>query len=115
MMKRSHIAIAIIMPLSLAACDGGVGSDGYRFDKEEWSKTEYITRNVLYPSVVELRRNAPPETQRDGHKLAAWSRISFNADGTMVCEKHIVDPAVVHAPEWIGHEDIHCIKGRWHP
>lgn len=106
----------------LSACDQGQGTadDGYRFEKQTWEKTEYLTRNVLYPSIEAVQRAAPPEKQLEarlsGIPLAAWGRLipDASAPGGLICEKHIVDPAIRYMPSQIGHEDVHCMKGEWH-
>lgn len=117
MIRWIFIVILMLWLVALAACDGRqVGSDGYSFDHEEWNRTEYMTRNIMYDSLTELRQSAPKETHARDRELMAWSRLILDdeAPGGMICEKHFVDPAKVHAPEWVGHEEVHCIYGRWH-
>ena len=70
-------------------------------------------RSLLARTQSELVAAAPAATRKavaaEGRDLMAWSVLRPSG-----CEVHIVDPAVKYAPEWIGHEIVHCVYGRFH-
>lgn len=93
--------------LFLAGCDS-VASDGYRYERGEAGPVRKIVI-VEHGSLVELRSAAPGAAAVEGRELMAWSLLNGER-----CEVHVVDPVVKYMPEWIGHEIVHCLKGRWH-
>lgn len=108
--------LALAPALALAACDAKrAAADGYDFGKAEWDRPDMTIRFVEHRSPADMRAAAPKGTieraKAEGREVMAWSSIE-PAKG--LCVVHIVDPAVAYAPEWIGHEVTHCIKGRWH-
>lgn len=107
--------LAVLAAIALSGC-GNKGADGFVYEGDEWLQHEYATRNVYYSSLSELRAYAPKEAQREGYELHAWARIVRGDQyfGGMLCEKHILEPSIRYRPEFIGHEDVHCMRGRWH-
>lgn len=104
-MKR----LASLILLLLAGCSDA--PDGYVFGQSEYRRDEITLTVVTYPGVASLR--AAAETRgvavEQGRALMAFSEIR----GTH-CTMHIVEPEVKYQPQWIGHETVHCIRGRWH-
>lgn len=103
-----------IFALALLGCGDGLstGADGHQFEGREkgWPNEMAITI-VEHPSVPDMRRSglAAGAKVEQGRELQAWSAIGFGK-----CTIHIVNPDVAHAPEWVGHEVLHCKYGRWH-
>lgn len=107
-MKRSLLLAAV---LALASC-GQTGADGYEYAKGTMVRDTVTVSVVTYPSQAALRRAAADQGVRaEGADLMAFATISEVAPR---CTIHIVDPAAVYRPEWIGHEFTHCIRGEWH-
>ena len=96
-----------ISPLLILLLSGCGSSDGYEFQTKEFERLEPSVSFVVHPSTEDLRRAGP--SVGEDRELMAWAKIK---DGG--CEVHIVDPQVSYRPEWVGHEVIHCIYGRWH-
>jgi len=106
-MKRHALALIAL----LAACQQPA-SDGYTFEGAEYAREQVVVRVVTHASLTELRHAANAAGARDdGRELMAWATLS--GDRTS-CTIHVVDPARVYAPEWLGHELAHCLYGRWH-
>lgn len=85
-------------------------SDGYTFNKVVGEQREALIVVQTYQSTEELQRAAQglgiiPE------RLVAFTQYN---DKTKLCTIHIVDPKQVHAPQFIGHEVLHCVYGNWH-
>ena len=99
--------------LALAGCDGaGPGADGYAFGQPEFERRQVTVLVATYPTVADLRRAGARMGIRTGNReLAAFATISPTQP---TCTIHVVDPARLWAPEWLGHELAHCIYGRWH-
>lgn len=99
----------------LVGCDAKpVAKDGYRFEQETFTRTEFPVEIVLLQSDRELQaaftargiKGVKPES------VAAFAVIRRNDPR---CTIYMVDPKVRYEPEWIGHELVHCIYGEWHP
>lgn len=87
-------------------------SDDYRFDRKEYDRSTVHLTVVEHPSLADLQREAKVEGADVGDReLMAFGKVEKVGTG---CTIHIVDPAVRYAPEWVGHEVVHCIHGRWH-
>lgn len=102
-----------LLALALLGCDGGpnTGSDGYQFEGREKGWPNDLPISVIeHKTVVDMRRAGKVAGAKieQGRELNAWSSI----DGK--CVIHIVSPETVYAPEWPGHELMHCKYGRWH-
>lgn len=107
-MKR----LAILALALLAGCDAGTGVDGYRFEHAEWYRPDMHRRTVHHPSLEELRRTAPKAAiVAEGRELMGYSVIKADLS---LCTMHVVDQRVLYTPEWVGHEDDHCVYGRYH-
>lgn len=90
----------------LTACPGG--TDGYTFEKAEYTKTNFTVEMVLYDDLKSLQKASG--LKLEDRELKAFSVLHKNN-----CQIHIVKPSANYEPEWIGHELTHCIHGRWHP
>lgn len=114
------ILIIIVSTVFLWSCnDSGnrTGADGYTFGTKQFEKKTVIVEVVVHADLDALQQ----EAQRIGivRKLnnQAMSVQAFthlyppNFD---VCTIHMVDPAQHYAPEFVGHEFLHCVYGQWH-
>lgn len=97
---------ALLIVAMLAGCDQG---DGYQFQTKEFTRREVTIMVVEYPSLKDLKAEAVKRGQPED--VMAFATYSLNHN---TCTVHIVDPAVRYYPEYIGHEFVHCIHGRWH-
>lgn len=101
----------LIIPalLALAACDRPA-SDGYRYGQAEFDRSEIALSVRTYPDLHALQSAA------DALGIASGGIMAFGqvATGEPACTIHVLDPAVDYQPEWIGHEIVHCMRGRWH-
>ena len=48
---------------------------------------------------------------RRGHPVAAFGTVNPTRPE---CTIHVLRIATHYAPEWLGHEMVHCIHGRFH-
>lgn len=78
--------------------------DGYIFEHKDYVKKNLIIRLVLYPDYESLQRFTNIEN------AAAVSYVAGD-----YCIIHTVDPSIIYAPQYMGHEISHCIFGNWHP
>ena len=104
-----------IVALLLFGCDQAprTGADGYRFGEKQYTQTKISVELVLYPTREELdreinRRKLNTETTR----VVAFT--SLYKDDPTRCTIHMMDPSVEYAPEFVGHEFLHCVYGQWH-
>ena len=86
--------------------------DGYEFAGKEFNNLDTKIEFVVHPSYADLRESARSVGIKNPGRTKAYS-ILYRPDYKR-CVVHIVDPDVVYAPEYIGHEIVHCIYGRWH-
>lgn len=84
-------------------------SDGYYFEQGDMQRTKMTLTIELYPSEEALRASSPEFANFP--ELVAKSTWMTQ---TPVCTIKMVDPAKLYEPEFIGHELVHCIYGRWH-
>lgn len=102
--------LALALALVLTACGQQASSDGYTFDKQEYSKNQIEVVFVDYPDVRAFERAAAEKTNGTEGVLA-FSAISPNSNK---CTIHMVSSSVQYSPELIGHEITHCRYGRFH-
>lgn len=103
--------LLIAAALALAAC-GQTGADGYEYGNATMARDVVTVTVIAYPSQAALRSAARNQgVKAEGGALMAWATIN---DAAPRCTIHIVEPAAVYRPEWIGHEFTHCIRGEWH-
>lgn len=120
MNKFAGIGAAVIATalFSLVACDNPghqKGKDGYYFEKETFTRTEFPVEVVLVKDAAAItaaikERNHIQGTV-DPKNVAAFSVIRANDPK---CTIYMVDPKNKYEPEFIGHEFVHCIYGVWH-
>ena len=99
----------------LFGCDQSpsTGSDGYRFGDKQYTQNKVTVDVVIYPTREELNR----EINRRKLNTATTRVVAFTTlykDDPTRCTIHMMDPAVEYAPEFVGHEFLHCVHGQWH-
>lgn len=106
------MARLILLPLLLLAACNQQAADGYRYEKTEFDRRTVTITQVSMPSLAALQR----EATRKGIKLKDREVMAFGLVDPIlpVCTIYFVDPAKSYKPEWIGHETVHCFRGRWH-
>lgn len=97
----------------LAGCGEPPAKDGYRFEQETFTRTEFPVEVVLLKSERELASAFAARNIKgvDPKSVAAFAVIRRNDPR---CTIYMLDPKVSYQPEWIGHELVHCIYGEWH-
>jgi hypothetical protein len=103
---------------SLVACDNpgsSKGKDGYYFEKESFTRTEFPVEIVLVENAAAMAAEISKRKNLHGTveptKVAAFSVIRMNDPK---CTIYMIDPKNKYEPEFIGHELVHCIYGVWH-
>lgn len=86
--------------------------DGYEFEGKEFNNIDTKIEFVVHPSYSDLHKSAAAAGVKDARSVKAYSVLQ--KPDYKKCTVHIIDPDVVYAPEYIGHEIVHCIYGRWH-
>lgn len=111
------VVVATIL-VTLVACDNQSkqkGKDGYYFEKESFTRTEFPVEIVLVKNAAqmqaEVRKRNNLHGTVDASKVAAFSVIRMNDPK---CTIYMIDPKNKYEPEFIGHELVHCIYGVWH-
>ena len=105
--------------MTLVACDNTSkqkGKDGYYFEKESFTRTEFPVEVVLVKDAAAMeaevkRRNNLHGSIESSRSVAAFSVIRMNDPK---CTIYMIDPKNKYEPEYIGHEFVHCIYGVWH-
>jgi len=111
--------ILIVLVGFLASCGrepSKIGKDGYYFEKETFTRTEFPVEVKLIGSEAEMiseykKRVKDKNVKVDAKSLAAFAVIRKNDNK---CTIYMLDPKVKYQPEYIGHEFVHCIYGEWH-
>lgn len=120
MNKFAGIGAAVITTslFTLVACDnpgGKKGKDGYYFEKETFTRTEFPVEVVLVKDSAAIAEEIKKRNNLFGDvepkKVAAFSIIRLNEPK---CTIYMIDPKNKYEPEYIGHELVHCIYGAWH-
>lgn len=103
---------------SLVACDNTSkqkGKDGYYFEKESFTRTEFPVEVVLVKDAAAITAAIKERNNVHGaiepKNVAAFSIIRTNDPK---CTIYMIDPKNKYEPEFIGHEFVHCIYGVWH-
>jgi len=109
------LVATLFIAAALAGCEvpsSVKGFDGYEFAGKEFNNTDTKIEFVVHPSYRDLRESALASGIKNHKSVMAFSTL--NRPDYKRCVVHIIDPDVVYAPEYIGHEIVHCIYGRWH-
>lgn len=103
----------LLFALVLVACSDSA-KDGYSFGTKSYSHENVEVTIVTYTSREELRK-AIKNPEKLSESVMAFSTL-YKKDGVFLpkCTIHMMDPAVVYEPEFIGHEFLHCAYGQWH-
>ena len=103
---------------SLVSCDNPSnqkGLDGYYFEKETFTRTEFPVQVILVKDAAaitaEIRKRNNIQGTVEPKNVAAFSVIRLNDNK---CTIYMIDPKNKYEPEFIGHEFVHCIYGVWH-
>ena len=106
------LALASVL---LVASDRPEGADGYSFVRSEFVRDAVLVRVVFYPNWAALREAASgqPNSGPYGTRTVpgAFTEISLTRPA---CTIHTLAPEVGYRPEVLGHETMHCLRGRWH-
>ena len=90
-----------------------VGSDGYYFEQETFTRLENHVTVVLVKNQTEMTKLLAEHgrTIGAGRDVAAFSVLSMQDSS---CTIYMIDPKLSYQPEFIGHEFVHCLYGNWH-
>lgn len=103
----------VLLALLLVACSDSA-KDGYSFGTKSYTHNLVEVSVVTYTSREELRK-AIKNPEKLSESVMAFS-VLYKKDGVALpkCTIHMMDPAVVYEPEFVGHEFLHCVYGQWH-
>lgn len=112
MLKKS-ILMAFLL---LTGCNpsSNQGADGYTFTQKQYEKHTVQVNIVTYKTQAELVNAATTRlrgSQVDPANVVAFSELKPPFD---ICTIYMIDPKVHYAPEFVGHEFLHCVYGQWH-
>lgn len=85
------------------------GADAFYFDKKDYTRDEFTVRVVYYDNLRILKRAYQNFGGSHGGTI-----YSFSVDRNGVCEIHTMDPEVWYIPQYVGHEVMHCVHGKFH-
>jgi hypothetical protein len=120
-MKKTIISLLLLPLFFVTSCDNAPttknrGKDGYYFEKETFTRTNFPVEVILVKSEKEMiallkQRKETVYGKVDPKDVAAFAIIRMNDPK---CTIYMLDPKVKYQPEFIGHEFVHCIYGIWH-
>lgn len=124
-MKNRYIVLAALLMAFLfflnihPAKKQMIGSvDGYYFEKETFTRTNFPIEIVLVQNHEEMKKYFLENTKTsvvskeiNAEDVASFSVIRRKEN---LCTLYIIDPKVSYHPEYVGHELTHCIYGFWH-
>lgn len=90
---------------------GNIGPDGYRFEKQDFERTKLTITVVPYDNRKTFEAAARSRGIKEVDLLMAFA--TYNPTKPE-CTVHIIRPSKHYGPQWIGHEFVHCIYGRFH-
>lgn len=113
---------ALIFFVLLSSCDTDQkASDAYYFEEKEYTLIEQDYIFVVVENKEEWNELVK-QYVGDGYagdQMGAFSRLRLNRQDPNLagseCIVYIKDPTWQYEPEYIGHEIIHCLFGKWHP
>lgn len=112
MFKKLAITVALLFATSCGDQVGtNTGKDGYKFEVKEYEKQTVTVTIQVFASQDALNKYAK-DNKIDVQNLAAFAKLYPSQDK---CTIFVVDPSAHYEPEFIGHEFVHCVWGRWHP
>lgn len=108
LMKKSSIALLLL----LASCSKGPqqGKDGYVFGDKQYEQSPVTVSVVVYPRQKDIYAAAKAKGA-NYPQVVAFSELT---NDRTKCTIHMIDPTVKYAPEFVGHEFLHCAYGQWH-
>jgi len=113
------LAVAAMSTVLWSCNESGsrVGADGYMFGTRQFEKkivtVEVVVHKDLDALQEEARRIGVVRKLNDqSASVQAFTHLyPPNFD---TCTIHMVDPSSHYAPEFVGHEFLHCVYGQWH-
>lgn len=98
---------------SLTSCNQqpSPAADGYTFGKKEYEMNNVQIEIVAHKTQKEMIKALNERNVKNPEEIAAFSVLRPPYDK---CTIHIIDPNVEYAPEFVGHEFLHCVYGQWH-
>jgi hypothetical protein len=109
-------AVFLVTLFSLISCDQGPkqSTDGYKFEKETFTRTDIDVKVVLVKDQTEMNVLLKEKGRKvaAGNEVAAFATLAVNEPR---CTIYMIDPKNKYEPEFIGHEFVHCVYGDWHP
>ena len=113
--KPLGLLLISLLGISCSKIGHNVGADGYYFEQETFTRTNFPIEIVLVESPAEMTRLIASQKHVQGDievkNVAAFSTIRKN---DTKCTIYMLDPKVHYEPEFYGHELTHCIYGVWH-
>ena len=115
---------ALIISILLTSCDtdtNKTASDDYYFEDKEYTLIEQDYIFVVVDNKEQWNELVKQYVgdRYTGDQMGAFSRLRLNRQDPNLagseCIVYIKDPEWVYEPEYIGHEIIHCLYGKWHP
>ena len=104
--------------VGLVSCSKNA-SDDYHFEQKEYTLLEQKFEFVVVDNITEWNSLVEQYVGADGGDIGAFSRLRLNREDPNLagseCIVYIKDPEWVYEPEFIGHEIVHCLYGKWHP
>ena len=113
-----------LLLLFISSCDTDTNkkaSDEYYFEDKEYTLIEQDYIFVVVDNKEEWNDLVKQYVGRayTGDQMGAFSRLRLNRQDPNLagseCIVYIKDPTWVYEPEFIGHEIVHCLFGKWHP
>lgn len=118
-MKTITLISLLILSVFLASCDNVTNkkaADGYYFEKETFTRTNFPVEVVLIQSEKEMVKLLEEKQGKISGKISPKDAAAFTVIRTndTKCTVYMLDPKIKYQPEYIGHEFVHCIYGVWH-
>ena len=116
-MKKLIVSLFTIGMLVACGQQSHTAADGYYFEKAEFTNLTPTVEIVLVKSHDEMAKLVNQKSPRPKPEdVMAFSVLSKRiSDGVEVkCTIYMIDPKIQYAPEYIGHELVHCLYGNWH-
>ena len=120
-MKNIFLALVLVLSTAWAPITAHARpktADGYRFAKKSIELKEVRIKIVTYKSKAQLEKAILQYTKDAKYGAVRTSKVEafsiLQSPDFEVCTIHMIDPAISHKPEYVGHELLHCLYGEWH-
>lgn len=90
------------------------GVDGYAFHSKEYTNETVLVTIKIFKNRKEFNDAAQKLGIKIDYGKEYLMAFSLTEKDPRFCTIYMVDQEVEYAPQYVGHEFLHCVHGQWH-